>query len=108
MRMNAAQLEKVEEQLGIEAVPEENPSMGKLREIFGDHTFFVDAGGLNIIERNPEPNDNIGTVIKLASWTEDHNQLRVHEPEILPVQVELGAAGADEAADAENGEDTAG
>ena len=107
MRMNAALLERVEEQLGVEAVPEDNPSMGKLKEIFGDHTFFVDAGGLNIVERNPAPHDTIGTVIKLASWTEDHTQLAVHEPQVLPVHVELGPAeDADEGAEATaNGED---
>jgi len=89
MKLSAAQQANVEEQLGIEALPEENPAMPKLKEVFGDHTFFVDADGLNVVEEHPEEGNTSGVIIKLASWAEDHTQLRVHEPEVLPVAVEL-------------------
>ena len=89
MKLNAAQQSHIEDQLGIEALPDENPAMPKLKEVFGDHTFFVDAEGLNVVEEHPEETNPSGVVIKLASWAEDHTQLRVHEPEVLPVTVEL-------------------
>lgn len=89
MKLNAAQQSHVEDQLGIEALPDENPAMPKLKEVFGEHTFFVDAEGLNVVEEHPEETNPSGVVIKLASWAEDHTQLRVHEPEVLPVTVEL-------------------
>lgn len=89
MKLNATQQNHVEEQLGIEALPEENPAMPKLKEVFGEHTFFVDADGLNVVEEHPEEENPAGVVIKLASWAEDQSQLRVHEPEVLPVTVDL-------------------
>lgn len=98
MKLSAAQQRNVEDQLGIEALPDENPAMPKLREVFGDHTFFVDADGLNVVEEHPEEENPSGVVIKLASWAEDHTQLRVHEPEVLPVTVDLAK---------QNGPDTA-
>ncbi|HUF86591.1 MAG TPA: hypothetical protein VMM59_04345 [Thermohalobaculum sp.] len=98
MKLNAAQQRTVEDQLGVEALPDENPAMPKLREVFGDHTFFVDAEGLNVVEQHPEEENVSGVVIKLASWAEDNTQLRVHEPEVLPVKVELAK---------ENGSDSA-
>lgn len=89
MKLSAAQQAHVESQLGIEALPQENPAMPKLTEVFGEHTFFVDADGLNVVEEHPAEENPNGVVIKLASWAEDHTQLRVHEPEVLPVTVEL-------------------
>ncbi len=89
MKLNAAQQSHVEEQLGIEALPDENPAMPKLKEVFGEHTFFVDADGLNVVEEHPAEENSGGVVIKLASWAEDQTQLRVHEPEVLPVTVDL-------------------
>ncbi len=50
MKLTGTQQSHVEEQLGIEALPEENPAMPKLKEVFGEHTFFVDADGLNVVE----------------------------------------------------------
>jgi len=95
MKLNAPQLENVEKQLGVEALAEENPAMPKLVEVFGDHSFFLDAEGLNIVEPNPEAETENGTVVKVATWTEDRTQLQVHEPEILPVTVEFATADPD-------------
>ena len=95
MKLSNPQQQKVEAQLGVEAIAEENPAAGKLKEVFGDHTFFVDAEGLNIVEPDPEPESAGGTVIKLASWTEDRTQLRVHEPQLLGVAVEFETDGSD-------------
>lgn len=67
--------------------------MNKLKEAFGDHTFFLDFDGLNIIERGSESGSATGKVVKLASWSQDRSQLQVHEPEVLPVTIDLGGQG---------------
>lgn len=88
MKLDGAQLKHVEDQLGVEAVPDENDAIPKLKEVFGDHSFFVDAAGLNVVE--PAPTDaSRGAVLKLASWTEDGQGLQTHEPEVLDVVVSM-------------------
>ncbi len=90
MKLNAVQLQKVEEQFGVEAIPEEDPVTSELKEAFGDHTFFLDADGLNIIEPNVFPESSIGKVVKVASWSSDEQtELLRHEPEVLPITVDL-------------------
>ncbi len=92
MKLNAAQLRKVEEQLGVDAVPEEHPVIPDLKEAFGDHTFFFDTAGLNIVEPNPSPESSSGNVVKVATWASDERtKLLSHEPEVLPVTVDLGS-----------------
>ncbi len=92
MKLNAAQLRKVEKQLSTKAVPEEHSVTPRLKEAFGDHTFFLNAAGLNIVEPNPSPESSSGNVVKLASWTsEERTELLSHEPEVLPVTVDLGS-----------------
>lgn len=90
MKLDAAQRRKVEAQLGVNAVPEEHPATPELKEAFGDHTFFLDADGLSVVEPNRTPEGSSGTVIKLASWAgENHTELLSHRPEVLPVSVDL-------------------
>lgn len=104
MRLSAARLRKVEEQLGVKAVPEEHPAVPTLKEAFGDHTFFLDAAGLNIVEPAPAAEGDSGespngNVVKLASWaSEERTELQGHEPQMLPVTVELGSDDPDSAA----------
>ena len=90
MKLNAAQLPNVEQQLGVEALPEEHPVMPKLVEAFGEHTFFVDAAGLHIVELTVAAEMSNGTVVRLASWAgEERDKLQIHEPEPLAVSVDL-------------------
>ncbi len=90
MRLNAVQLRKVEEQFGVEAIPKEDPVISDLKEAFGDHTFFLDADGLNIVEPNEFPENSTGHVVKVASWSSDEQtELLRHEPEVLPITVDL-------------------
>lgn len=98
MKLSTGQLDKVEQQLGVEALPEENPAMPQLKEMFGDHTFFVDAAGLNIVEPIDPANADTANVVKLAAWTEDGTHLNVHEPEALAVAVDVPADGSGEKA----------
>ena len=50
MKMNSAQIERTLEQFEGEVVPENNPALPRLKQIFGDHTYFLDQTGLNIVE----------------------------------------------------------
>ena len=90
MKLNAVQLRKIEEQFGVEAIPEEEPVTSDLKEAFGDHTFFLDADGLNIVELKVFPESSIGNVVKVASWSSDEQtKLLRHEPEVLSITVDL-------------------
>lgn len=96
MKLNSTQLRKVEQQLGVAAVPEDHPVTPNLTEAFGEHTFFLDAAGLNIVDSDAVPDTDGGAVVKLASWTdEERRELRTHEPEILGITVDLEPDGPD-------------
>jgi hypothetical protein len=65
----------------------------QLNSLFGEHTFFVDDRGLNIVE----PAEAGGTaiqsakVVNLANWSAANpNRLEPHEPEPTDVVVTLG------------------
>lgn len=91
MKLNSAQLPTVEQQLGVEAIPEQHPINDNLKQALGDHTFFLDADGLSIVEpQNAPAEGSTGVVIKLARWASDERtELLTQEPEILPVTVDL-------------------
>ena len=94
MKMNAAQLGATREQLGIEAIPADNPGLAPLIDAFGEHSFFVDGGGLLIIEPDQEAGSSSLIVLRVASWVDDEqNELRGHEPQVLDARVELTAGG---------------
>lgn len=90
MKLNIAQRRHIEDQLGVEAVPEEHPVTPDLKEAFGDHTFFLDSAGLHIVESAIPPAPSKGTVVKLATWaSEERTELLGHEPEVLSITVDL-------------------
>ena len=90
MKLNAVQIRKIEKQLGVDAFPEEDPLTSNFKEAFGDHTFFLDAAGLHIIEPNSLPENSGGNVVKVAGWASDETtELLGHEPEVLPITVDL-------------------
>jgi hypothetical protein len=50
MKLTFEKLESVLEQINAEVIPDDHPSLPKLRDLFGDHTFFVNDSGLIIVE----------------------------------------------------------
>ena len=50
MKLTSAQIERTLSQFEAQALPEGHPLVPRLSELFGDHTFFLDSNGLNIIE----------------------------------------------------------
>ena len=65
----------------------------QLNNLFGEHTFFLDSHGLNIVE----PAEAAGSgaqsakVVNVANWSDANpNRLEPHEPEPTDVVVTLG------------------
>lgn len=74
MRLNTAQVNQALMQMEAQVLPDDHPAVGKLNELFGDHTFFVDRSGLKVLE-------STGSVVSLADWAgETSGALRPHEP----------------------------
>ena len=88
MKLNSAQVEQTLTQFEAQVIPDDHPLVPKLNELFGDHTFFLDSSGLNVVE--PIEGTHAGapavTVVNLANWSDPQfTGLTPHEPE--PTQV---------------------
>jgi hypothetical protein len=92
MRLTSALVERTLSQFEAEAIPDNHPVIPQLRELFGDHTFFLDGNGLNIVEPADTSQQRVqaGKVVNLASWNdEDPPKLAPHEPEATEVVIVL-------------------
>ena len=93
MKLSAARVERTLSQIDAQAIPDDHPVMPQLNRLFGEHTFFLDSNGLNIVEPAEPASaaDLAGQVINLASWTDVNlTSLEPHEPEPTDVVVQLG------------------
>jgi hypothetical protein len=93
MKLDPAQVERTLGQFDARAIPDDHPVIPQLNDLFGEHTFFLDQHGLNIVE----PVEAAGTgaqsakVVNLADWSDDERSgLEVHEPETTDVVITLG------------------
>ena len=92
MRLTSALVERTLSQFEAQAIPDNHPVIPQLRGIFGDHTFFLDGNGLNIVEPADTSQQRVqaGKVVNLASWNdEDPPKLAPHEPEATQVVIVL-------------------
>jgi hypothetical protein len=94
MKLTSAQVERTLAQFQAEAIPDDHPVVPQLNDLFGEHTFFLDGSGLNIIE----PAEASGSaaqsakVVNVANWSVDNpTRLEPHEPAPTDVVVTLGA-----------------
>jgi hypothetical protein len=97
MKLSPSQVERTLHQLQAQALPDNHPSVAELNRVFGDHTFFLDEGGLHIVEPALPDEEEIeaGQVVKLASWQDaNRTRLSAHSPEPSDVIVELGPGGS--------------
>src|SRR6266704_181424 len=93
MRLTTRQIEHTLDQIEAQAIPDDNPVIPQLTKTFGDHTYFLDEDGLNIVETidNPEDGGETATVVKVGSWTDaTHTSLATHEPEVTDLVVDVG------------------
>jgi hypothetical protein len=92
MRLTTAQLERTLTQFDAKPIPDDHPAVAQLNGLFGDHTFFLDGNGLNVIEPTEAPGIGGKTckVVNLANWTDENlTSLAPHEPEQTGAVVEL-------------------
>jgi hypothetical protein len=92
MKLNAAQVRETLTQMDARVLPDDHPAVGKLSELFGDHTFFVDESGLMVLEStgSPEAETQAGSVVSLADWSDAAaSTLRAHQPTPTGVVVVL-------------------
>ena len=93
MKLNSALIEHASSQFEAKAIPDDHSAVPELKSLFGDHTFFVDAKGLNIVEPTASTDAGVRTaqVINLANWKDENlSGLVPHEPEATDVVVVLG------------------
>ena len=68
--------------------------MPQLTQVFGDHTFFVDGDGLDIIEPGTpnEAGDPTGNVLRIARWNDESRTTLVpQQPEPTGIVVALSS-----------------
>jgi hypothetical protein len=91
MRLNPAQIEKTLQQFQAKAVPAEHPAMSQLERLFGEHTYFLDGRGLNIVEPTNDPEaGGRAVVVTVASWANaNEGDLEPHPPQETDTVLEL-------------------
>src|SRR6266542_3415992 len=101
MKLNSAQLERTLGQFKARAIPDDHPVIPQLNNLFGEHTFFLDSHGLNIVEpagAAPAGSEAAraapqrANVVNVANWSEGNpTKLEPHEPEPTDIVVTLGS-----------------
>jgi hypothetical protein len=93
MKLTSTQVERTLNQLEAEAIPDGHPVIPQLQRVFGDHTYFIDDSGLNIVEPTDsnQKGAELGLVVNLGRWNDSSpRNLELHEPEPTDVVVTLG------------------
>jgi hypothetical protein len=94
MRLNSSQVERALSQFDAHCLPDDHPAIAQLNRLFGEHTYFLDTNGLNVLEpsESAETDTQIGKIVNLAHWSDDTlTNLMPHEPEPTGVIVSLGS-----------------
>ena len=92
MKLNSALVDRTLDQFEAQAIPENHPVVHQLNSLFGDHTFFLNGNGLNIVEPagTTEGGAQTAKVVKLAGWNNaERTSLVPHDPEPTDVTVVL-------------------
>ena len=95
MKLTSSQVEKALTQYSAQPIPENHGLVPQLNALFGDHTFFLDSNGLNIVEpaagvaQGPA---HAAQVINVANWSDDNlSSLAPHEPEPTDTIIDLAS-----------------
>ena len=95
MKLNSIQVKQTLSQFDAEVLSDSHPAVPQLNDLFGDHTFFLDGSGLNVLEPAETPEIEgeevqTGEVVSLASWSDATlTSLKPHEPEPTGVVIVL-------------------
>ena len=88
MKLSDAHIGLVEQELNVQALDIEDDTTKMLVETFGDHTFYLDPGGLSIFEHSTGDAGKSLILVQIAEWTDDtHTGLQPIKPDIKPVAV---------------------
>ena len=92
MRLTSAQVERALDQFEAQAIPEDHPVAAQLNDLFGDHTFFLDTKGLNVVEPiDPVMDGETAKVVCLADWADENlTRLAPHPPQVTEIVIALG------------------
>lgn len=93
MKLNSEQVKRALSQFEAQAIPDNHPAIPQLNDLFGEHTYFLNSSGLNVLEaaETPESKGEAGKVVSLAHWSnEDQTSLTPHDPESTGIVVALG------------------
>lgn len=94
MKLSSSLVERALGQFEAEPIPDDHPAIPQLRGLFGDHTFFIDENGLNIVEpvASRQAGTQSGQVVNVASWDDDDPPgLMPHDPEPTDVFLVLAS-----------------
>ena len=92
MKLNEAQISKILTHFRAQVLAEGHPSVARFRELFGHHTFFLDARGLHVLEMLEVPGMEAedAEIICLADWSDaDLTKLTTHQPEPTGLVIRL-------------------
>jgi len=92
MKLNDAQISKILSQFRAQVLAEDHPAAAHFCELFGQHTFFLNARGLHVLEMLEVPGMEAedGEVISLADWSDaDFTKLATHQPEPTGLVIRL-------------------
>lgn len=96
MKLNPALAKRTMDQFDAQVIPDNHPAVPQLNSLFGDHTFFLNADGLSIVEPADGNGPRTAQVVKLADWQgPERSGLVPHEPEPTDKLVELGPEALD-------------
>ena len=92
MKLNSTQIEQMLNQFNAHVVADDSPAIPGFNDVFGDHTFFLDERGLNVLEmiEVPRMEPRSGEVINIADWSDGSlTRLRAHQPEPTGIVISL-------------------
>lgn len=92
MKLNSDQVTRTLSQFDAQVLPDNHPAVPQLNDMFGDHTFFLNSTGLNVLEPTSaaEREAEAGQIVNIAFWSDDtQTSLKVHEPEPTGVVISL-------------------
>src|SRR5437899_13103838 len=82
MKLTSAEVKRTLTQFDGEAIPDDHPVVPQLNQLFGEHTFFIDSNGLNIVEPAASADGRAKSVqgLNLADWSAANaTRLEQHE-----------------------------
>lgn len=85
MKLTSDHVEQTLQQMNATVLPEAHPVTNALCGLFGEHTFFLDADGVCIVEKGGDEDAaevEVGRVMKIAKWSDDDHSMITPHPAV--------------------------